>query len=65
MAAQRPALPVLFSSGQGDKSLVQPYIIHEHVGFLRKPYQLAALMEAFDKITRTPIERHAAGEESR
>ena len=42
--------------------MVQRYIIHEHVGFLRKPYPLSALM-AFDEITRNSIERRAAGEE--
>ncbi len=52
IAAQYPMLPVLFSSGHGDESDVEKYFASEHVAFLRKPYELAALMEALEKITQ-------------
>ena len=58
IAARYPTLPVLFSSGHGDESSVEQYCRSEHVAFLRKPYDLAALTEALEKITRQS--RHVA-----
>jgi PAS domain S-box-containing protein len=52
IAAQHPALPVLFSSGHGDESSIDRYAGSEHVAFLRKPYDLDALMSALEKIAR-------------
>lgn len=52
IAARYPTLPVLFSSGHGDESILEQYSPSDHVAFLRKPYDLAALMVALEKITR-------------
>jgi len=60
IVAQHPALPVLFSSGHGDESLVERYLSSEHVGFLRKPYGIDTLIEALDKIALS-LNRKQAG----
>jgi PAS domain S-box-containing protein len=52
IAARYPTLPVLFSSGHGDEAPMERYFGSEHVAFLRKPYDLAALLETLDRITR-------------
>lgn len=50
IADRYPPLPVLFSSGHGDQSAVEGFG-PASVGFLRKPYGLAALMQALEAIT--------------
>jgi PAS domain S-box-containing protein len=54
IASKYPDLPVLFSSGHSDESPMEHDFGKEHVGFLRKPYDLAALLETLDRITRKP-----------
>ncbi len=46
-----PNLPVLFSTGHGDETSIERLTDSPTVGFLRKPYDLAALHEALDRIT--------------
>jgi PAS domain S-box-containing protein len=52
IAARYPALPILFSSGHGDETSVERYLSNDHVGFLRKPYNFSARLDALDRITR-------------
>ena len=52
IAATRPSLPVLFSSGHADESAFEKYFTTDRVGFLRKPYAFDALIDAIEMITR-------------
>jgi PAS domain S-box-containing protein len=60
IAAQHPDMPVLFSSGHGDESQVENFT-NEHVAFLRKPYEFAALMTALDNIAGKRRTAHKTG----
>jgi PAS domain S-box-containing protein len=49
IAKRWPALPVLFSTGHGDETMLQP-VLNEHVAYIQKPYEMQALMDALDKV---------------
>ena len=51
-----PNLPVIFSTGHGDESELQDVInSSRHVMFLRKPYELEALLDALERITAPSV----------
>jgi PAS domain S-box-containing protein len=49
IAMRWPGLPVLFSTGHGDETLLQP-VLSAHVAYIQKPYEMQALMDALDKV---------------
>jgi PAS domain S-box-containing protein len=49
IAERWPGLPVLFSTGHGDETMLQP-VLSAHVAYIQKPYEMQALMEALDKV---------------
>lgn len=44
IAERWPTLPIIFSTGHGDRSRLEQMISKPHVGYLQKPYDLAGLM---------------------
>jgi len=49
IARRWPSLPVIFSTGHGDESALNTHATN--VGFLRKPYELGALLEMLEKVS--------------
>ncbi len=45
-----PDLPIIFSSGHADQAALEQQIDSSTVAFLRKPYELEALLEALQKV---------------
>jgi PAS domain S-box-containing protein len=45
-----PDLPIIFSSGHGDQAALEQQIDSSTVAFLRKPYELEALLETLQKV---------------
>jgi len=50
IAARWPNLPVVFSTGHGGEADLARELSRDHVGFLRKPYEVAALMAAIERV---------------
>ncbi len=48
--ARWPDLPVVFSSGHGGEGILTNELAHDHVGFLQKPYNVAALIAAIERV---------------
>ncbi|MHB9002158.1 MAG: response regulator [Thermoanaerobaculia bacterium] len=48
--ARWPDLPVVFSSGHGGEADLARELSRDHVGFLQKPYEVAALMAAIESV---------------
>ncbi|HXH93241.1 MAG TPA: PAS domain S-box protein [Thermoanaerobaculia bacterium] len=49
IAKRWPGLPVLFSTGHGDETMLQP-VLSAHVAYIQKPYEMQALIDALDKV---------------
>ena len=49
IAKRWPALPVIFSTGHGDEAVLNSQA--SNVGFLRKPYDLGALLDTLEKVS--------------
>jgi two-component system cell cycle sensor histidine kinase/response regulator CckA len=49
IAERWPKLPVLFSTGHGDETLLHD-VLSAHVAYIQKPYELNALMAALDGV---------------
>jgi two-component system cell cycle sensor histidine kinase/response regulator CckA len=45
-----PDLPVVFSTGHGDRAKLESHLAKPHVGFILKPYDVEALYSAFERI---------------
>jgi PAS domain S-box-containing protein len=50
LAAQYPTMPVLFSTGHGDRAKLRAVLEQPHVGFLQKPYDVATLLDALERL---------------
>ena len=50
IAARWPDLPVVFSTGHGGEADLARELSRDHVGFLRKPYEVAALIAAIERV---------------
>ncbi len=50
IAARWPDLPVVFSTGHGSEAELAHELARDHVGFLRKPYDVDALMAAIERV---------------
>jgi PAS domain S-box-containing protein len=50
IAARWPDLPVIFSTGHGDESLLKNGQCGKHVGYLQKPYDAEALLAELEKL---------------
>ena len=49
--AQRwPSLPVIFSTGHADETMLEKSLRARHVGFLRKPYDRETLLRAIEQV---------------
>ncbi len=48
----RPDLPVLFSSGSGDRALAEPLVEAPLTTFIQKPYSMAALRRELQQLLR-------------
>jgi PAS domain S-box-containing protein len=46
IAARRPLLPVIFSTGHGDRAKLETFLEKPHVAYLLKPYEGATLLGA-------------------
>lgn len=46
IAARRPMLPVIFSTGHGDRAKLETFLEKPHVAYLLKPYESATLLGA-------------------
>lgn len=51
IAGRWPDLPILFSTGHGDETLLAD-VLSPHVGYLQKPYEIDALLAALEKVLR-------------
>jgi PAS domain S-box-containing protein len=49
IAKRWPKLPVLFSTGHGDETMLHD-VLSAHVAYIQKPYELGALMTALDGV---------------
>jgi DNA-binding NtrC family response regulator len=52
IAAMRPELPVIFSTGHGDRSKLELATSRANVGFLLKPYDCDVLLATMREVTR-------------
>ncbi|HEX2122469.1 MAG TPA: response regulator, partial [Thermoanaerobaculia bacterium] len=52
IAAMRPELPVIFSTGHGDRSKLELATARANVGFLLKPYDCDVLLATMREVTR-------------
>jgi CheY-like chemotaxis protein len=50
IAARWPDLPVVFSTGHGGEADLARELSRDHVGFLQKPYEVAALLAAIERV---------------
>jgi CheY-like chemotaxis protein len=50
IARMYPDMPVVFSSGHGDKTKLERHIANRHVSLLLKPYDVATLLETLDRV---------------
>jgi len=50
IAELHPLLPVVFSTGHGDASKLEPYLAKPHVAFLLKPYEIGTLLDTLDRV---------------
>lgn len=50
IAQRHPRLPVLFSTGHGDRAKMEGYLAHPHVGFLMKPYDADTFFQALETL---------------
>jgi PAS domain S-box-containing protein len=50
IVARWPDLPVVFSTGHGSEAELAHELARDHIGFLRKPYEVAALMAAIERV---------------
>jgi len=50
IATRWPDLPVLFSTGHGDENVLKNHRVGKHIGYLQKPYESDALMEALEEL---------------
>lgn len=50
IAADRPGLPVVFSTGHGDRSRIESLLRRPNVAFLQKPYEMTRLRDVLDAI---------------
>jgi PAS domain S-box-containing protein len=51
IAKRWPKLPVLFSTGHGDETMLHD-VLSAHVAYIQKPYELNALMAALENVLR-------------
>ncbi|MEO6259366.1 MAG: PAS domain S-box protein [Thermoanaerobaculia bacterium] len=57
IAKNFPTLPVLFSTGHGDRAELSGELAQPHTGFLMKPYDIETFFEALEKLeTSQPAE---------
>ena len=52
IATRWPALPVLFSTGHGNETMLHD-VLSAHVAYIQKPYEVNALMAALEKLLPT------------
>jgi two-component system, cell cycle sensor histidine kinase and response regulator CckA len=50
IVARWPDLPVVFSTGHGSEAELAHELARDHIGFLRKPYEVVALMAAIERV---------------
>ncbi len=50
IAELHPLLPVVFSTGHGDASKLEPFLSKPHVAFLLKPYEIDTLLDTLDRV---------------
>ncbi|HYH07882.1 MAG TPA: PAS domain S-box protein [Thermoanaerobaculia bacterium] len=50
IAATRPELPVIFSTGHGDRAKLEAFLEKPHVAYLLKPYESSALLGAIREV---------------
>jgi len=50
IARAHPTLPVVFSSGHGDKTKLEHHLANRHVSFLLKPYDIDTLLQTLDRV---------------
>jgi PAS domain S-box-containing protein len=50
IARKHPKLPVVFSTGHGDRAKLESHLVKPHVGFILKPYSAAALYTVFARL---------------
>ncbi len=56
-----PDLPIIFSSGHADQAALEQQIDSSSIAFLRKPYELEALLETLQKIVAGRTQKGAHG----
>ena len=57
LKAMAPDLPIIFSSGHADQAAIEQQIDSSAVAFLRKPYELEALLETLQRVTEEQGQR--------
>lgn len=50
IAAKRPDLPIVFSTGHGDRSRIETLLRRPNLAFLQKPYEMARLRDVLDSL---------------
>jgi PAS domain S-box-containing protein len=59
IAAIRPDLPVIFSTGHGDRARVESFLENPHVAFLLKPYDGSTLLQTIREVTNVSAPKPA------
>jgi DNA-binding response OmpR family regulator len=59
-----PDLPIIFSSGDADQALLEQQLDSASLVFLRKPYEVDALLAALDRAVQEQRPRDATSEET-
>jgi PAS domain S-box-containing protein len=60
IAATRPELPVIFSTGHGDRSKLDEVVNKPHVAYLLKPYDMSTLLETIAMVMHQPAHKQSA-----
>jgi PAS domain S-box-containing protein len=50
IARRHPRLPVVFSTGHGDRGKLESLLVNPHVGFILKPYSAEGLYSVFERL---------------
>lgn len=60
IAAEKPELPVIFSTGHGDQLQLEQYLSAPHVGFLLKPYEGQQLLDEIRRVVKAAAQQSEA-----
>ncbi|MBV8520204.1 MAG: PAS domain S-box protein [Acidobacteria bacterium] len=60
IAVTHPTLPVIFSTGHGDRSKLDELLNKPHLAYLLKPYEVSTLLETIGSVMHQTMQRQTA-----